>query len=85
MRTETCCFTGHRELPVWGRKELAAKLEDTIIGMIDRGIRILWGWGRPWLGHPRRSNCTQVKGAFSVYQADFGIPLPDTDKRLAYR
>ena len=39
MRTETCCFTGHRELPVWGRKELAAKLEDTIIGLIDRGIR----------------------------------------------
>lgn len=39
IRGRTCCFTGHRELPAWGQKELAAKLEDTIIGLIDRGIR----------------------------------------------
>ena len=39
MRERTCCFTGHRELPASGQKELAAKLEDTIIGLIDRGIR----------------------------------------------
>lgn len=49
MRTETCCFTGHRELPVWGRKELAAKLEETIIGLIDRGIRFYGAGGaRGW-------------------------------------
>ena len=38
VREQTCCFTGHRELPVWGRKQLAAKLEATITGLIDRGI-----------------------------------------------
>ena len=49
MKSKTCCFTGHRELPVWGRKELAAKLEDTIIGLIDRGIRFFWtGGARGW-------------------------------------
>ena len=49
MRTETCCFTGHRELPVWGRKELAAKLEETIIGLIDRGLRFYGAGGaRGW-------------------------------------
>ena len=37
VREQTCCFTGHRELPVWGRKQLAAKL-------IDRGI-IFYGAG----------------------------------------
>ena len=49
MRERTCCFTGHRELPVWGRKELAVKLEDTIISLIDRGIRFYGAGGaRGW-------------------------------------
>lgn len=39
MRDRTCCFTGHRNLPIQGREELAAKLEHTIIGLIDRGIQ----------------------------------------------
>ena len=49
VREQTCCFTGHRELPVWGREELAAKLEDTITGLIDRGIRFYGAGGaRGW-------------------------------------
>ena len=44
VREQTCCFTGHRELPVWGQKQLAAKLEATITGLIDRGI-IFYGAG----------------------------------------
>lgn len=49
MRKQACCFTGHRELPVWGRKQLAAKLEVTITGLIDRGI-LFYGAGgaRGW-------------------------------------
>ena len=49
MRERTCCFTGHRELPVRGRKELTTKLEETIIGLIDRGIRFYGAGGaRGW-------------------------------------
>lgn len=44
MQEQTCCFTGHRELPVWERKQLAAKLEATITGLIDRGI-LFYGAG----------------------------------------
>ncbi len=45
MREQTCCFTGHRELLVWGRKQLAEKLEDTITGLIDGGIRFYGAGG----------------------------------------
>lgn len=45
MRERTCCFTGHRELPVWGRKKLATKLENTIIDLIDRGIQCYMAGG----------------------------------------
>ena len=45
MKGRTCCFTGHRDLPVQRQKELAAKLEDTIISLIDRGIRFYGAGG----------------------------------------
>ena len=45
MREQTCCFTGHRELPVWRREELAAKLEDTIISLFQKGIRFYGAGG----------------------------------------
>lgn len=45
MRERTCCFTGHRDLPVRGQEKLAAKLEDTIIGLIDRGIQFYGAGG----------------------------------------
>ena len=49
MRERTCCFTGHRDFLVQRQKELAAKLEDTIIGLIDRGIRFYGAGGaRGW-------------------------------------
>ncbi len=37
MRQMTCCFTGHREIPKQDRKRIAAKLEETITGLIDKG------------------------------------------------
>ena len=39
MKSKTCCFTGHRELPTgWDRWKLAKKLEQTIIEQIEKGI-----------------------------------------------
>ena len=64
MRTETCCFTGHRELPVWGRKELAAKLEDTIIGLIDRGIRFYGAGGARGFDTVAAQTVLRLKGRF---------------------
>lgn len=40
MRERTCCFTGHRELPVSCRTELAARLEETIVHLYQNSIQI---------------------------------------------
>lgn len=49
VREQTCCFTGHRELPTQERRRLAAVLESTITGLIDRGIRYYGAGGaRGW-------------------------------------
>ncbi len=45
MRERTCCFTGHRDLPMAGRKELAIKLEKTIISLIERGVQFYGAGG----------------------------------------
>lgn len=34
----TCCFTGHREIPENERAALAARLRDTLTALIDRGV-----------------------------------------------
>ena len=44
MRDRTCCFTGHRDLSALVQKRIAAKLEQTIISLINRGI-IFYGAG----------------------------------------
>ena len=45
-RIQTCCFTGHRELPAgWGRWTLTKKLEQAIIEQIEKGIRFFGAGG----------------------------------------
>ena len=39
MREKTCCFTGHRNLPTGEQKEIAAKLEQVVTGLINRDIK----------------------------------------------
>ena len=39
MREITCCFTGHRDLPLNCREALAAKLHETITELIQRRVQ----------------------------------------------
>lgn len=45
MRERTCCFTGHRNLPVACREELTEKLEETIVRLIQDGIQFFEAGG----------------------------------------
>jgi len=45
-KMQTCCFTGHRELPTgWDRWKLAKKLEQAIINQIENGIHFFGAGG----------------------------------------
>lgn len=39
MRSETCCFTGHRQLPPEERTEIANRLECVIAALYQKGVR----------------------------------------------
>lgn len=38
MRAQTCCFTGHREIPFLQRHRIAKKLQQEIIKLIQEGV-----------------------------------------------
>ncbi len=39
MRSKTCCFTGHRQIPPDKRTEIADRLEHIIVNLYQRGVR----------------------------------------------
>lgn len=39
MRSETCCFTGHREIPPGERAGITDRLERVIVSLYQQGIR----------------------------------------------
>ena len=38
-RMQTCCFTGHRQIPPGEQAEIASKLENVILSLYQKGIR----------------------------------------------
>lgn len=44
-KQNTCCFTGHRELPLQKREEIAHKLEQTVITLIQAGVQYFGAGG----------------------------------------
>lgn len=39
MRGQTCCFTGHRQIPPERREQIASKLESVIVSLYQKGIQ----------------------------------------------
>ena len=45
MRSHTCCFTGHRQIPPGKQAEIVEKLERVIISLYQRGVRFYGAGG----------------------------------------
>lgn len=45
MRKRTCCFTGHRTILPGERRELARRLEETVLRLYRRGVRYFGAGG----------------------------------------
>ncbi len=45
MREQTCCFTGHRELPPQELDQIVEGLKTTIAALITKGIRYFGAGG----------------------------------------
>ena len=45
MRSQTCCFTGHRQIPPEKWAEIAGQLERVIVSLYQRGVRFYGAGG----------------------------------------
>ena len=45
MKSKTCCFSGHREIPPEKRAEIADKLERIIISLYQKGVQFYGAGG----------------------------------------
>lgn len=45
MREQTCCFTGHRQIPPEKRAEIAGQLELVIVSLYQRGVQFYGAGG----------------------------------------
>lgn len=45
MRSHTCCFTGHRQIPPGKQAEIVERLERVIISLYQRGVRFYGAGG----------------------------------------
>ncbi|MBD5162381.1 MAG: DUF1273 domain-containing protein [Oscillibacter sp.] len=45
QKMQTCCFTGHRQIPPEKRAEIADKLEHIIINLYQKGVRFYGAGG----------------------------------------
>lgn len=45
MKNKTCCFTGHRQIPVEDLPALSAKLREAVISYIEKGYTFFGAGG----------------------------------------
>jgi len=45
MRSKTCCFTGHRDLSLTEQESIVRKLDQTVTGLIQSGVRYFGAGG----------------------------------------
>ena len=69
MRSHTCCFTGHRQIPSEKRAEIAGRLEHVIVSLYQRGV-LYYGAGGA-LGF----DCLAAQTVLRLRESCFGMKL----------
>ena len=63
MREQTCCFTGHREIPPGERAGIADKLERVIAALYQRGVRYYGAGGARGFDALAASTVIRLRGS----------------------
>ena len=77
IREQTCCFTGHRDIPAGVRAPLARQLEETVRGLIGRGIRYFGAGGALGFDTLAAQTVLGLAGEFPHIRLILVLPCPD--------
>ena len=79
MREQTCCFTGHREIPEYHDKQLRLELKTTAVKLIERGIRFFGAGGALGFDTLAAQTVLALKPAYPHIRLILVLPCPDQD------
>lgn len=74
MRSETCCFTGHRQIPPGERAKIVERLEYTIVELYQKGVRYYGAGGA--LGFDTLAAQTVIRLRESCHRMKLILVLP---------
>ena len=78
-KTQTCCFTGHRKIPMLDRMRISRQLDTTIQKLVDEGICYFGAGGALGFDTMAAQACTEKESADKI---DFGAPVQNADVGL---
>ena len=76
-REQTCCFTGHRDIPSTQRRVLVENLEETVRQLIGRGIRYFGAGGALGFDTLAAQTVLGLLGEFPHIRLILVLPCPD--------
>ena len=77
MREQTCCFTGHRDIPSTQRRALVENLEETVRQLIGRGMRYFGAGGALGFDTLAAQTVLSLLGEFPHIRLILVLPCPD--------
>lgn len=81
MKETTCCFTGHRTLPMEERERIKGRLEAEIIGLIQRGYHIFCAGGALGFDTLAAQTVLHLKAAYPQIRLRLFLPCKDQTRR----
>ena len=83
MREQTCCFTGHREIPAFFEAHLELELESVIHGLIARGIRYFGAGGALGFDTLAAQVILRLRATYPQIRLILVLPCRDQDRYWA--
>ena len=83
LREQTCCFTGHRDIPAGVLPQLSAELEETVLRLISEGVRFFGAGGA--LGFDTLAEETVLRLRAQYSQIRLILVLPCRDQTLGWK
>lgn len=79
-RKNSCCFTGHRDIPRSARQELERRLDDAVRALISQGYTVFCAGGAMGFDTMAARAVLKYKKQGRRVQLHLYLPCPDQDK-----
>ena len=81
MNTYTCCFTGHRNIPIDEYEKIEKRLEEEGVNLIHQGVKDFWAGGALGFDTMAALMVLKLKKDFPHIRLLLALPCPEQVQR----